>query len=52
MFICGECKQNSQSGEKMTKVVIKARSVKYKDGLTGTEIVDEIGVCTKCKELK
>ncbi len=49
MFICGKCDQNSESGEKMTKVVVKIRQVKYENDSIGTEIVEEIGVCSKCK---
>ena len=49
MFICGKCGQNSESGEKMTKVTVKTRQIKYENGSIGTEIVEEIGVCSKCK---
>ncbi len=49
MFICEKCGQNSESGEKMTKIVVKIRQVKYENDSIGTEIVEEIGVCSKCK---
>lgn len=48
MFICGKCKKQTGSKEKMTKVVIESRVKHYPCGSIGSEIVREIGVCSKC----
>lgn len=54
MFKCMECKQVSKPREKAYKKVLKTRDVTYKLDehvySKGTEIVEEIQVCGKCKE--
>jgi hypothetical protein len=57
MFICEECKNCSDSGDKMNKVPVSYRRVEYPpvtDGSRkvkypkGLEIVKELKVCNKC----
>ena len=50
MYKCEQCGKNTQPHEKMNKSVTARRSVQYKNGSTGWEIVKEISVCRDCKE--
>jgi hypothetical protein len=53
MYICADCSEVSNPGEKLNKVTLQTRRAVYKD-ITGrqisegNEIVKEIGVCTSC----
>jgi hypothetical protein len=55
MFKCDSCKKVSARGEKANKVVVETREREYQHDNTiskGSEIVKEITVCKKCKDLR
>lgn len=53
MFICDFCKQSSELGEKLTRVVTQTREVRNqerKDDTMRSEIAQERNACPRCVE--
>ena len=51
-YRCEKCGRVTPAGEKQYKIITEGRGKIYPNGSIGWEIVKEIGVCSRHKEVK